>query len=351
MTILVTGSAGHLGEALMRVAPRRGPRRARPRHQAVALHRPCRLDRRPRASSRLHGRRARHHPRRDAAQAACRDPSAAGLRRRQRHRHAERCSRRPSRRASRPSSSPAPPARSARRSRRPPASPRPGSPRTSCRCRRTSTASPRSPPRTCASCSHRRERLPVIVLRTSRFFPEADDDASVRGAYDTANLKANELLYRRVDIADVVGAHLLALDKAPSIGFGTLHRHRHDAVLSATTSPRSATMRRRSSRACSRSSRRSTQHGAGGCSDAIDRVYVNAAAVTELGWRPNYDFASVLDSLRRGEDFRSPLARDGRRQGLSRRGLRRGPLPGRVKQGGLSPAAPPRDARRSRRSP
>jgi UDP-glucose 4-epimerase len=42
----------------------------------------------------------------------------------------------------------------------------------------------------------------------------------------------------------------------------------------------------------------------------IDRVYVNRRAVDELGWRPRYDFGSVLECLRKGEDFRSPLARE-----------------------------------------
>jgi UDP-glucose 4-epimerase len=41
---------------------------------------------------------------------------------------------------------------------------------------------------------------------------------------------ANELLFRRVDIEDVVTAHLLALEKASSIGFGR-------CVISATTPP------------------------------------------------------------------------------------------------------------------
>ncbi len=88
MTILVTGSAGHLGEALMRRLRAGRPRRARPRHQAVAVHRPCRLGRRPALRRGLHGRRARRHSRRDAAQAPRRDPCAAGLRRRQRQRNA-----------------------------------------------------------------------------------------------------------------------------------------------------------------------------------------------------------------------------------------------------------------------
>jgi UDP-glucose 4-epimerase len=40
----------------------------------------------------------------------------------------------------------------------------------------------------------------------------------------------------------------------------------------------------------------------------IDRVYVNELARRSLGWRPKYDFRQVLDSLRAGQDFHSPLA-------------------------------------------
>ncbi len=71
-------------------------------------------------------------------------------------------------------------------------------------------------------------KLPVLVLRTSRFFPEPDDDASKRGRFETANAQANELLYRRVDIEDIVSAHFLAMEKAPEIGFGRY-------IISATT--------------------------------------------------------------------------------------------------------------------
>ena len=74
----------------------------------------------------------------------------------------------------------------------------------------------------------RNERLPAIVLRTSRFFPEADDDPDARAAFAPDNLKANEFLYRRVAIEDVVDAHLLAAERAPPIGFGLY-------VISATT--------------------------------------------------------------------------------------------------------------------
>src|SRR5262249_44292813 len=63
---------------------------------------------------------------------------------------------------------------------------------------------------------HRLHRLACIVLRTSRFFPEVDDDPAVRGAYDDGNVKANEYLCRRVDLQDVADVHVLALEKAPS---------------------------------------------------------------------------------------------------------------------------------------
>ena len=70
--------------------------------------------------------------------------------------------------------------------------------------------------------------LPVVVLRTSRFFPELDDDAAVATGYVDGNIKANEFLFRRVDIEDVVSAHLLAEDRAPALGFAK-------CIVSATT--------------------------------------------------------------------------------------------------------------------
>lgn len=75
---------------------------------------------------------------------------------------------------------------------------------------------------------HQLPRLPCIVLRTSRFFPEADDDPVVRDTYDDTNLKVNELLFRRVDVEDVVSAHLQAAANAGATGLGRY-------VISATT--------------------------------------------------------------------------------------------------------------------
>src|SRR5687767_9795392 len=75
---------------------------------------------------------------------------------------------------------------------------------------------------------HFRTGLPCLVLRTSRFFPEEDDRRETRQAYADLNAKANEFLYRRVDVEDVVSAHVLALDRAPVLGFGRY-------IISATT--------------------------------------------------------------------------------------------------------------------
>ena len=41
---------------------------------------------------------------------------------------------------------------------------------------------------------------------------------------------------------------------------------------------------------------------------SIDRVYVNERARTQLGWQPRYDFRYIIERLRAGEEFRSPLA-------------------------------------------
>lgn len=64
---------------------------------------------------------------------------------------------------------------------------------------------------------HRDSGMPVVVLRTSRFFPEADDMAHEIAQSDE-NTKVNELLFRRLTVEDCAEAHMLALDRAPDLG-------------------------------------------------------------------------------------------------------------------------------------
>jgi UDP-glucose 4-epimerase len=71
---------------------------------------------------------------------------------------------------------------------------------------------------------HLEHGLPVTVLRTGRFFPEDDDTL----AGDGLNLKANEFLHRRLTVEDAAEAHVVALQRAPELGFETF-------ILSAPT--------------------------------------------------------------------------------------------------------------------
>ncbi|KAJ6163921.1 hypothetical protein N7497_003900 [Penicillium chrysogenum] len=62
--------------------------------------------------------------------------------------------------------------------------------------------------------------MPVLVLRTSRFFPEEDDDEDRRAAMADENLKVLELAYRRCDLHDIVSASVCAMGRAKDILWG-----------------------------------------------------------------------------------------------------------------------------------
>jgi nucleoside-diphosphate-sugar epimerase len=173
---------------------------------------------------------------------------------------------------------------------------------------------------------HRNHGLACLVLRTSRFFPEEDDNPDVRAAYADANVKVNEFLARRVDVEDVVSAHLSAAEKAPSRGFGRY-------IISATTPFRPAdlaelrtdaprVLRRRVPEFEDAYARRGWRMFPG-----IDRVYVNARARAELGWQPRHDFAAVIARLSAGRDLRSPLAQAIGQKGYHAEAFGQGPYP------------------------
>jgi UDP-glucose 4-epimerase len=155
---------------------------------------------------------------------------------------------------------------------------------------------------------HRSHRLACLILRTSRFFPEEDDNPATRLAYDDDNIKVNEFLYRRVDLEDVVDAHLLAVEKAPLIGFGryiisaTTPFHPDDLLDLRVNAPE--VVSRRVPDYEQEYIRRGWRMFPG-----VDRVYVNERARRELGWHPRYDFRCVLNLLKSGVDIQSPLAR------------------------------------------
>ena len=172
----------------------------------------------------------------------------------------------------------------------------------------------------------RKQRLPCIVLRTSRFFPEDDDNPEVRAAFAADNLKANEFLHRRVDIGDAADAHSRALERASTIGFGRY-------VISATSpftkddlehlrSDATAVVASRFPGFREIYARRNFR-----MFDAIDRVYVNSRATADLGWSPHYDFATILSQLDRGSPIGSPLSHTIGAKGYHAEAFDEGPYP------------------------
>jgi UDP-glucose 4-epimerase len=155
---------------------------------------------------------------------------------------------------------------------------------------------------------YRNHGLACVVLRTSRFFPEEDDNKQHRESYADDNLKANEYLTRRIALEDAVSAHIAAGERAPAIGFGKY-------IISATTpflQEDLAELRTHAPRVLERrvpAYKEEYQRRGWTMFPGIDRVYVNQRARTDLGWQPVFDFRYILDRLIAGDDPRSPLSK------------------------------------------
>lgn len=153
----------------------------------------------------------------------------------------------------------------------------------------------------------RHTELPCIVLKTSRFFPEEDDAKKQRDQFSDDNLKVNELLHRRADIADIVTAHRLAIEKAASLRFGRF-------IISSTT-PFSqsdaadlgkdavAVLEKYVPNFAKEYERRNWT-----MAPILERVYDNSLARELLGWQPEYTFEKAVKLLSENQDYRSELA-------------------------------------------
>jgi UDP-glucose 4-epimerase len=139
--------------------------------------------------------------------------------------------------------------------------------------------------------------LPLTILRTSRFFPEEDDMAH-EIIQSGANTKANEFLFRRLTVHDAASAHIVALDRAPQIGFDTF-------IISALTpfSPDDCeqlmeyaplVVHRYFPRYREIYARRGWT-----MFDYIDRVYDSNKAMRRLGFVCRTDFGDILAQLDR----------------------------------------------------
>ena len=160
---------------------------------------------------------------------------------------------------------------------------------------------------------HRTTALSATVLRTSRFFPEADDQARQRAAFESDNLKANELMYRRVDLEDCVSAAIcaarwLCAEARPFERFvvsGTTPFSPSDAPELAVDA--ASVVRRRVPGIEAAYAR----HGFR-LPERITRVYDNTAARERLAWRPRWDVHALVAQLNRID----PEVRRGRCPGI-----------------------------------
>jgi UDP-glucose 4-epimerase len=152
---------------------------------------------------------------------------------------------------------------------------------------------------------HAREHgLNCIVLRTARFFPEEDDTLRTLSG---PNMKANEFLHRRLTVEDAAQAHIVALEKAPAIGFGiyivsapppfareeAAGLKRDAAAVIARHFPEAAELYARTGWHLPRS---------------IGRIYDPSLAERELGFRCGTSFADILRAIRAGAPM--PFAHD-----------------------------------------
>jgi UDP-glucose 4-epimerase len=142
---------------------------------------------------------------------------------------------------------------------------------------------------------HQLHGLPIVVLRTSRFFPEEDDMAHAIAQSDE-NTKANEFLFRRLSVEDAAEAHVVALRKAPEVGFDTF-------IVSAPTPFVPADAAELMADAPAVVARYFPDYRAKydkrgwTMFDSIDRVYDSRKARDLQGFTCKTDFRQVLDRL------------------------------------------------------
>lgn len=141
--------------------------------------------------------------------------------------------------------------------------------------------------------------LASVALRTSRFFPEEDNELDKR-ILSGPNTKANELLNRRLTVEDAARAHLLALNRAPDVGF--------EALIVSAPPP------------FQRSDRRELMSDAPAVIERyfpeapelyrregwylpsrIGRVYDPTRAEERIGFRAQTDFRVLLEAMKRGD--------------------------------------------------
>ncbi len=122
--------------------------------------------------------------------------------------------------------------------------------------------------------------LPIISLRVARFFPEPPEQMLIYR------------LYRGIDVRDVCAAHLLALENR-DITFDVFNISAHTPFQSSDAVELFSHADQVISRYYPHAEEIFRRHG-WSLPISIDRVYVTAIAETQLGYRPQHNFAEML---------------------------------------------------------
>jgi nucleoside-diphosphate-sugar epimerase len=157
---------------------------------------------------------------------------------------------------------------------------------------------------------------------------------TLRGAkYEVAGLDVLESPFTthigsiaRVDLEDVVSAHLLAAKRASSLGF---RRYIISATIPFLPDDLEDLWNDTPSVVRKRVPGYETEYVRLGWRmfPRIDRVYVNQRARADLGWQPRYDFRYLVERLKSGDRLRSPLAQLVGSKGYHAESFLEGPYP------------------------
>jgi nucleoside-diphosphate-sugar epimerase len=165
---------------------------------------------------------------------------------------------------------------------------------------------------------YREEGLSVIVLKFARFFPETDDAEERRSAFEDRNLKVNEMTYRRLDLADAVDGdvrwrkYVVSAPPPflqPSDDQRDVSPGEDEPVEDEKSVIELVGIDARGALRSAVPEYEAIYEMLGWkFFEKMDRVYDSRKAVRELGWRPKFRFREVLRRLEAGEEWRSELA-------------------------------------------
>ena len=171
---------------------------------------------------------------------------------------------------------------------------------------------------------HRRDGMKISILRTSRFFPEEDNNAAQRAAWEDQNLKVIEFLHRRVDLLDAATAHLCALDVEPEFGRYIVSAPApfQEADLPGLATNAAGLLRQTFPQAEALFAARGWR-----LPETLGRVYDSRLAKKALKWSPRISFEHLLLQMKEEAPLGSSLAREVGSKGYHTQIFKDGPYP------------------------